>query len=1287
MPSKSRSRGVPPPETETHSDHIENLVDWSQATAGDTLPASNDWAPNSNNNMNVSNNHNGNNNDNNNITPANIRSNVSLLQTATVRAVTPEPGENGRATDTSFTQVARGFGAASPQQSSPRSIPGGEARRQGIVFNDACNDSLDNNNTSTSPPPQHQKAPLRPRTHTVDGALALRQQNTSPVVDSNRHRVGSFSSSGSQPFADVDIRPPPTVLESVGYPSVASPRPPDLKISSSSSKEKKSSNRRLIKRANPRPTSPLVSPPPSVDSLPLPVPTDDANKILLLMKTLCGRMKGEIEYQGEPNGPWHTGTCYIDEDRGSLVFDSAQNGPYHTPLVADLRGCRVLPVDGLDGRGKCLEIHNHKIGVDLLLRPIPAEEFDLWLASLLCWQQLRPSAVRFANGRSANPPGSNRTEMRRRGSSAAAGSSSKDAAIIKVGKVKLWDKGVATSPRAIVKRPSTRYLRSGQTSWREVSCILQDNGEFKLMSESDVTVLSVIELSQLSRCAVQQLDRSVLDREFCIAIFPIYTSTSKQLSIFRPVFLSLNSRVLFEVWFVLLRAFAVPDLFGIEASGGQVTEVRDFEREFEGQLFRLEKTIQVRVTEAKICKPTPLPEHHHDRHAKDRDALAGNYLAEVILDGEVRSRTTTQPNTKNPFWRESSQFTELPTTLPYLSIILKRVESNPESFSHQLQASLGLPRTGNFAEALCGSVDISLDKLERAKDHEQWFQVYDENQESIGNMLVKINHDELIVLAAKDYERLSELLHKFSVGLTSQIAVAIPTSMRRLAELFLNIFQVSGSSGQWLMALVEEEIDGISSQNSMKRVRFSRRLKSNDSGTSSNERDQLFRDVKSLAGEANLLFRGNTLLTQALEFHMRRLGKEYLEDILKDKINEINDLNPDCEVDPSRVQHGDNIQQHWDQLIALTSDVWECIADSATKLPLELRQILKYVRAVAEDRYGDFLRTVNYTSVSGFLFLRFICPAILNPKLFGLLRDNPRHRAQRTLTLIAKGLQALANLSTFGKKESWMEQMNKFLSSHRQPFRDYIDQMCSIPTDTKASALPASYSTPITIMGRLSPASREGFPSLPYLIDHPRNFAALVKLWLESNHKATYMDPADFDAELAEFHALCLEVQRRSDECLARVEALRAENESGVEDLAENFEKSSFIDSVNTAYSNMTSWTDNDPYRPPGSSGSDMDGGDRPAYRNFGREGNRHGSDNPFEVIRAKAGNVKSPRSFLHGLIGGKKAREAKEGRESGGSGSTVRDKSRDKEEKEKGSRGILGTFSESRQGESNSRH
>ncbi|KAK7746350.1 GTPase activating factor [Cytospora paraplurivora] len=674
-------------------------------------------------------------------------------------------------------------------------------------------------------------------------------------------------------------------------------------------------------------------------------------------------------------------------------------------------------------------------------------------------------------------------------------------------------------------------------------------------------------------------------------------------------------------------------------------------------MFRVEKTINLRVIEAKVGGPTSPHTATRDRHGKsDQDAFVGNYFAEVMLDGDVRARTITKAETKNPFWRDDCEFADLPANLPYLTVLLKRLDGNLDSMAHQLQASLGFPRTGNLVEVTCGSVDIALQQLERGKDHEQWLQICDDRQQPVGTMLCKIRHEEVVVFMAKDYQPLSELLHNFSSSLTTQICDALPGQLRRLAETFLNIFQVSNAASEWLMALVEDEIDGIGQQAHMKKMRFSRRLRSSEALDVANasEREALRDMGKSLAGEANLLFRGNSLLTQALEFHMRRLGNEYISEVLGDKIFEINEIDPNCEVDPGKLQSGEDLGQHWERLLQFTNEIWECIANSANRFSPELRHVLKYIRAVAEDRYGDFLRTVAFTSVSGFLFLRFLCPAILNPKLFGLLRDYPRPRAQRTLTLIAKALQALANLSNIGKKEVWMEPMNRFLTTRRQALKDFIDNVCAIPAERSSCILPASYSTPITILGRLSPLAREGFPSLPYLIDHARNFASLVRLWVDNQPRDGAAE-ARYDGDLLKFHNYCISLQERADLCMARIDNVRAgdnENSSLPTDsdsfLADAMEHVSFAEALNTIphKSSSSAWTDYS--RPPGSSGaSSLDddrgkplrahrssekwpGGLRPAVGGDSSERRTHTyNHNSIKSLR----NGKNAKKFLTGFL------------------------------------------------------
>ena len=567
-----------------------------------------------------------------------------------------------------------------------------------------------------------------------------------------------------------------------------------------------------------------------------------------------------------------------------------------------------------------------------------------------------------------------------------------------------------------------------------------------------------------------------------------------------------------------------------EEENGLPPEAPEYE-----DMFRIEKTLTVRVVEAKLKKNVIRPTGKHGRLKPEKDVSVGDYYAEVMLDGELRAKTNVKSDTRNPFWREDCEFNDLPAYTPQVTIVLKRIDRQEANGSGLLNASTTSVNS-NTVDITCGSVRVPVEKLERGKDNETWWPILDENQEPIGEIFLKIRNDEIVVLMAREYQQISGLLHKFSNGLTLQIAQSTPSHLKPVAEVLMNIFQVSGHATDWLTALVEDEIDGIGKEMPSKRIRWSKRIGSNESFNSGSEREASVRDIsKSLQGEANLLFRGNSLLTQALDAHMRRLGKEYLDEVLCDRIKEINGLNNDCEVDPSRIAPGEDLQKNWSVLLSLTTKIWKGISSSAARCPPELRHILKYVRAVAEDRYGDFLRSVAYTSVSGFLFLRFFCPALLNPKLFGLLRDHPQPKAQRALTLIAKSLQALANLSTFGAKESWMEPMNKFLSNNRQDVKQYIDQVCAIPADrTTTFALPAPYSTPITILGRLPPTSREGFPSLPFLIDHARNFATLIKLWLEATSRSAA--PPDVDADLMAFNELCVDLQKRTDDCLLKAE-------------------------------------------------------------------------------------------------------------------------------------------------------
>ncbi len=134
--------------------------------------------------------------------------------------------------------------------------------------------------------------------------------------------------------------------------------------------------------------------------------------------------------------------------------------------------------------------------------------------------------------------------------------------------------------------------------------------------------------------------------------------------------------------------------------------------------------------------------------------------------------------------------------------------------------------------------------------------------------------------------------------------------------------------------------------------------------------------------------------------------------------------------------------------------------------------------------------------------------------------------------------------------------MNAFLTSHRQEFKAFVDEICAISADHRTSTIPPSYATPITILSRLPGTSREGFPSLPYLIDQARECAGLIDVWLDSRKE---IDPnIAMSEEMRRFDELCEQSREKSKHCLHRAE--QAERPSGTlepkwEELVEQMER------------------------------------------------------------------------------------------------------------------------------------
>lgn len=877
----------------------------------------------------------------------------------TIRAVTPEQSV------TPPRNTAGSKGTLSPLHSNSRKAYVGRSRDQSESFS-----TTDDENTIES---------RRRRARTTSGARDEVASDASPnsFMSKTRKRIVSITTSSALNTKMEDS------AVSIGFPSV---------IQGGSTSE---GDDRLPPRTSGRTFSPdSVS---TFGSAGLRSPTwqeADSAKILHLMKTTCGRMHGILFFRPLNTNAWASGYCSIQVASGSLVCQVKGDVAQNKTLISDLRGCSVRTHFDRDTQSTYLSVLTASTVSGYQLRPSVPETFDSWLAALLCWQPLRPRGV---HNKLAKPQNVSIQETRptaqRRVSDV---TQSKSMAIIKVGQMLSWDGPLPSGSQTSVFRNIDIFSEaSDDLLWRRISCTLHESGAFRLYNEGQSEPSSTTYLSQLSRCAVQRLDPSILEMPYCIAIYPHYTVQTTTTRRKRPFILCLETRVAFEAWFVLLRALTVPELYGPEQNGVGVKPGQDT-----SAMFRVEQQLLVKITEAKFVHSLTERGYSEPIKSKRRSGRAQRVMADVYMDivcgHDLKARTPIKTCANSVLWVAEYSFSDLPSMLNRIAVIARignpgeqewtMIAHGPYDVASEtaLLGGVGGIEISSH-DSVLGKIDVSMEELEELGNVDKWWPIIDNSNQVVGQVLMRVSLQETVVLMSEEYRDLSALLHNFDNSLTTQIAQLLGPELKQVSDVLLDIFQSTNHVQEWLTNLIEEEIDGIHRDTPPLRMRFSGRLQSSDSYENSEQRELLVRDLNRSANqEANLLFRGNSLITKALDAHMRRLGGEYLETVLGSRLRKIAQRDQDCEVDPTKVKSPEQLERNWHNLLLTTAGIWKGISESADLCPPGLRVLFRHIRSCAEDRYGSFIRTVKYTSVSGFLFLRFFCPAILNPKLFGL---------------------------------------------------------------------------------------------------------------------------------------------------------------------------------------------------------------------------------------------------------------------------------------------------------------
>ncbi|CAH1272020.1 RASAL2 [Branchiostoma lanceolatum] len=366
------------------------------------------------------------------------------------------------------------------------------------------------------------------------------------------------------------------------------------------------------------------------------------------------------------------------------------------------------------------------------------------------------------------------------------------------------------------------------------------------------------------------------------------------------------------------------------------------------------------------------------------------YFCELLLDEILYARTSSKQKSDVLFWGEHFHFSELPAVQNITVNLYKDADKKKKKEKTNL----------------IGTVNIAVNTVDARQFVEKWYPLVVPNNNKSSktdnpSIRIKARFQSTPILPLELYRDFTQYINDNYSTLCKVLEPVVGVKNKEeIASTMVHILQSTGRAREFLTDIIMTEVSNLADQ--------------------------------------SLIFRGNTLATKAMEAYLKLVGGKYLQETLGEFIRALYESDEDCEVEPSKVA-SNVLSQHQQALRRHCELAWCKVINSYIIFPSDLKEIFSNLRNRTADKGEDFANTL----ISGCIFLRFLCPAILSPSLFFLTQEYPSEKTSRCLTLIAKTTQSLANFTKFGNKEEYMSFMNEFVEGEMLNMRNFLKQISS----------------------------------------------------------------------------------------------------------------------------------------------------------------------------------------------------------------------------------------------------